>query len=84
MGCINGGCIKGTSAEFMRITSQAKKQTSQPATACLDCTDLKGHGDLVSGLIMGITGVIIPLIRLSVYLLSPSDHPSNELPRQID
>ena len=36
---------------------------------------LEGHGDLVSRLIMGIIGVIIWVIGLLSYLLSPHDPP---------
>ena len=37
---------------------------------------LGGQGDLVSGLIRGITGVTIWVIGLLTYLLSPRDPPS--------
>ena len=43
---------------------------------------LGGSGDLVSRLIMGITGAMIPFIvitNLLTYLLSPSDPPSRGL-----
>ena len=40
---------------------------------------LEGHGDLISGLIMGIIGVIIWLIGFLTYLLSPHDPPSSTL-----